>query len=229
MAVILTVTQSTKSICDQFNDLVRYRPHTKPAHLRDGLHRPIRGSYLRVPPLPTTESPADISPTYSTPLPTPSPRGLSSTYNLLTGLKCLIGTTIHRKPHQSQPLRPSPSGIAWYITSHPGSRGSQEPFADIGTKGMTASETRSQLYPLNNRVLNLLIRRPPGGASAPPSPPAHGGALGSPRARSRARARARARTRARECAHAHRALPGPGTPNGRAFLMARIKGWPFPV
>ena len=45
------------------------------------------------------------------------------------------------------------------------------------------------------------------------------------------RARTRARSLARTRAHANRALPGPGpeTPNGRAFLMAGTRGWPFPA
>ena len=165
MAIILTVTPTVKSLCGQLNDPVRYRQHTQPAHSRDGLHRPIRGSHLRVPPPPTTESPADISPTYNTPLPTPGPRH-STTLNLPAGLKRLIRTTLHRKSHQSQLQRPSPSGLACYTTSNPGKRGSQGPFAD--TNGMIASETRSQLCPLNNRVLNLLTHThthtPPGGA-----------------------------------------------------------------
>ncbi len=96
---------------------------------------------------------------------------------------------------------------------------------------MAASETRSQLCPLNNRGHNRITYTHPvrGLAPTPPSSLAHEGALWPPRARARARARARSRTRARACAHAHRALPGPGTTNGRDFLMARTRGWPFPV
>ncbi len=60
-------------------------------------------------------------------------------------------------------------------------RGSQEPFADIDTKGMITSETRSQLCPLNNRGHNLLTYIPAGGASTPPKPPgARGGDLAPP-------------------------------------------------
>jgi hypothetical protein len=44
-----------------------------------------------------------------------------------------------------------------------------------------------------------------------------------------ARPRAPASTRTRACAHTHCALPGPWTPTGRAFLMARTRGCPFPA
>ena len=48
----------------------------------------------------------------------------------------------------------------------PGSCGSQEPFADTDTKGGSASETRSQLGPLNNRGLSLPGTPPSSGGSS---------------------------------------------------------------
>jgi hypothetical protein len=123
---------------------------------------------------------------------------------------------------------PSPPGLACYTTSTPGSRGSQEPFADTDTKGMTASETRSQPCLLNNRGHHLFNTPPRRGALHPPKLPGAREGPRAPRARACARARARARNHSPARAHAHLALSGPGIPNGRAFLIARTRGWPFP-
>ncbi len=123
---------------------------------------------------------------------------------------------LNRDPHAPSETPPIPTAtpltlwprLLHYINSA-GLRCLQEPFADTDTKGGTALETRSQFGPLNNRGINLLTH-PPGRASPPPSPPAHGGAFGSPRARARARVRVRARSHSRACTYARRALPGPG-------------------
>ena len=220
-------------MCHQSSDPVRYLHHTQQAHSREGWHQPIRYSRLRVTPRHpqlTKESSTDTSPNYNKPLPTPGFR-LSTTYTLPTGLRCSIGATLHRKPHHSQLQRPSLSGHACYTTSAPGSRGSQEPFADTDTKGGTALETHSPLGPMNSRSLHLLTHPPREGASAPPEPPRRtGGPSGPPvpvpaRARAPASASASAPAPARTPA-AH--CPGPGPPlEGPSSWPVPGDGYPF--
>ena len=160
----------------------------------------------------------------------PAPPRLSMTSNLPAGQKRLIVTITHRKPHQSQPLHPPlttrprllhyiHSRLAWFARTF--RRHRHKGYGRLGDAFTTLPSEQPRPQPPHTLTH-------PGGGPRPPRPPEHGGALRTPRARGSERARARARTRARTRAHAHRALPGPGVPNKRAFLMACTRGWPFP-
>ena len=94
----------------------------------------------------------------------------------------------------------------------------QEPFTDI--------DTEKGYDPLGDAFTTLPSEQP-----RPQSPNTHiplGGGFGSPQAPQRTGG-ALAPLRARACARARRALPGAGTPDGRAFLVARTRGWLFPA
>ena len=143
-------------MCNQFNDPASYHPRTQPAHSRDGLHRPIRGSHLRVPPHQITTRALEyifrvsrcipLYPAVSRCIPLyPAVSRCIPLYPAVS--RCIPLYSPYPAVSRCIPLYPTVSRprLLHYSTSTPGSRGSLEPFADTDTKAGTASETRSQL------------------------------------------------------------------------------------